>query len=234
MKKIVFGLLAVLSLTLFSCLDDDGYSLNNYWVGFGILKVESDAYIIVLDDGDVLKPVAWNYYPGSGDFKDGSRVLVNFTILDEELNQDETVSQYLVKVNEIQDVLMKGIFELTEENADSLGYDPIVVKDYWVSDSLLNFKLKYWGYNRTHFLNLIQDSTDLVTNDGKLKLALRHNANNDETAVPYTAFVSFSLNSLREEGKDSVAVQISSTDYDDVTHSFNFVFNYSELELPNQ
>lgn len=236
MKKIIFGLLAVLSIAFVSCLnDDDGYSLGDYWVGFGILKVESDSYKIILDEGEVLKPVAWNYNPANDDdFGDGSRVLVNFTILDEDLNTDGTVNQYLVKVNDIQSVLMKGVLNITEENADSIGADPIIVQEYWMTDSLLNFKLKYWGYNHTHFLNLVQDSTDLTTGDGMFKLQLRHNANDDNTAVPYTAFVSFSLNRLRVEGQDSIKVQVSSTDYDEVTHSFNTVFNYSDLELPNQ
>lgn len=236
MKKIILGLLAVLSIAFVSCLDDDdGYSLNDYWVGFGVLKVESDSYTIILDDGEVLRPVAWNYAPGNDDdFDDGSRVLVNFTVLDEVGDGEGNISHYLVKVNDIQSILMKGVLDITEENADSIGNDPIVVQEYWMTDSLLNFKLKYWGYNHTHFLNLVQDSTDLVTGDGALKLELRHNANGDEAAVPYTAFVSFSLNSLRVEGQDSVRIQVSSTDYDEVTHSFNTAFNYSDLELPNQ
>ena len=236
MKKIILGLLAVLSIAFVSCLDfDDGYSLNDYWVGFGVLKVESDSYTIILDDGEVLRPVAWNYALGDDDdLDDGSRVLVNFTVLDEVGDGEGNISHYLVKVNDIQSILMKGVLEITEENADSIGDDPIVVQEYWMTDSLLNFKLKYWGYNHTHFLNLVQDSTDLVTGDGALKLELRHNANGDETAVPYTAFVSFSLNSLRVEGQDSVRIQVSSTDYDEVTHSFYTAFNYSDLELPNQ
>jgi len=232
MKKIVYGLLVALSIVFVSCLDDDdGYSLSDYWVGFGILKIESNSYTIVLDDGVVLKPVAWNYSPENNDeFEDGSRVLVNFTIWDENLGDDGEVDEYLVKVNDIQSILMKGIWNITEETADSIGNDPIIVQEYWMADSLLNFKLKYWGYNEVHFLNLVQDSTDLWTDDGLLKLQLRHNANNDDAAVPYTAYVSFSLNSLRVEEQDSVEIQVSSFDYDEVSHTFNTVFNYSDLE----
>lgn len=235
MKRILFGLLAVLSITLNSCLDDDGYSLGDYWVGFGMLKVESDKYVIVLDNGDVLEPVSWNQTPGyDNDFTDGSRVLVNFTTLSDNSDGTGDPTRYLVKINNIQSILMKGILEITEENAESIGNDPIIVQDYWLTDSLLNFKLKYWGYNHTHFLNLVQDSTDLVAEEGILKLELRHNANDDDTPISYTAFVSFSLNSLREEGKDSVKVRVSSTDYNNVSHTFDAVFDYSELELPNQ
>ncbi len=233
MKRIIYGLLALVCFALVSCLDDDddNYSLGNYWVGFGIFIEDSGSYKIILDDGEVLQPVSWSYnWEGDSDLENGARVLVNFTILDELLNDEQEVELYYVRVNDIQDILMKGILNINEENADSIGNDPIIVKDYWMTDSLLNFKLKYWGYNEIHFLNLIQDSTDLWTDDGLLKLQLRHNANNDDAAVPYTAYVSFSLNALRVAEQDSIEIQVSSVDYDEVSHTFNAVFNYSELE----
>ena len=235
MKKIVFLVMAVLSVALFSCNDDDGYSLGDYWLGFGIIKVESDNYTIILDDGDELEAVAWNVHPENIEWlEDGGRVLVNFTILDDVTDEEGNVTKYLVKVNEISDILMKGILDITEENADSIGNDPIVVQDYWMTDSLLSFKLRYAGYYETHFLNLVQDPTDPVNEDGAIKLELRHNANDDQDAIHFTAYVSFSLNQLRKEGTDVVSLEISSTDYENVTHTFTVDFDYSNLELPNQ
>lgn len=234
MKKLIIGMLALVSIVMMSCSDDDGYSLGDYWVGFGILKVESDAYQIYLDDGSVLKPVAWNIPPWEDDeWTNGSRILVNFTILGDETNENGEVVRYLVKVNEAQKVLMKGVLDITEANADSIGNDPIVVQNYWMTDSLISFKLKYWGYYQVHYLNLVQDPNDPTTEDGVVKLELRHNANDDDESIPYTAYVSFSLNQFREEGKDSIAFEVTSTDYDGVSHTFNDVFDYSELELPN-
>lgn len=234
MKKIEFVMLAILSIAIFSCNDDDGYSLNDQWIGFGMLKNDSGTILIKMDNGDVLKPVAWDYnLNGGDDFGDGSRVLVNFTILDEELNEDGSVNQYLVKINEAREILMKGILTLTNENADSIGNDPLVVKEYWMTDSLLNLKIKYWGYNKVHFINLVQDSTTLLT-DEPIQLELRHNANEDDESLPYSAFVSFSLNQLRVAGKDSITVEINSTDYDGESHSFQQVFNFSDLPLPGQ
>ena len=234
MKKLVIGMLILISVVVMSCSDDDGYSLNDYWIGFGILKVESGAYQIYLDDGAVLKPVAWNIPPWEEDeWKDGSRILVNFTILEDETNETGEVESYLVKVNEAKKILMKGVLDITEENADSIGNDPIVVQKYWMTDSLISFKLKYWGYYQVHYLNLVQDPDEATTEDGKVRLELRHNANGDEESIPYTAYVSFTLNQFREEGKDSIVFEISSTDYDGVTHTFDEVFDYSELELPN-
>ncbi len=234
MKKIAFGLLAIMSIAIISCLDDDGYSLNDRWLGFGMVQDNSGVKLIKMDDGAVLRPIAWEYGLNFGeDFTSGTRLLLNFTILDEILNDDGTVGQYQVKVNDATEVLMKGILQINEENMDSIGNDPIVVQEYWMTDSLLNFKLKYWGYNKTHFLNLVQESEEPVLED-PVKLELRHNANDDEEALSYTAFVSFSLNQLRVAGKDSIVVEISSTDYEGVTHTFQEVFNYSDLPSIDQ
>ncbi|WP_346864202.1 NigD-like C-terminal domain-containing protein [uncultured Draconibacterium sp.] len=73
---------------------------------------------------------------------------------------------------------------------------------------------------------------DLTADDQPIQLELRHNANEDSESIPYTAFVSFSLNSLRIAGLDSVSFQITSTDYDGEVYTEDGVFNYSDLELP--
>lgn len=233
MKKIGFVLLSVISIAIFSCIDDEGYSLNDQWIGFGMYVSESGTMLIKMDDGTVLRPVAWEYGLNEGeDFNDGSRLLINFTILGEDLNSDGSVNQYLVKINEASEILLKGIVTLTEENADSIGNDPIIVQEYWMTDSLLNLKVKYYGYNKVHFLNLVQESEEPQT-DEPVQLKLRHNTNDDDESLSYTAFVSFSLNQLRIEGKDSITVEIISTDYDGTSNSFQQVFNYTNLSLPN-
>lgn len=233
MKRIVFGLLVALVFTFTACNDDDGYSLNDMWVGFGVLTGdEPGTYNIVMDNKDLLVPVASNYPGWQTKFDSGDRVLTNYTILDEELNEDGSVKLYYVKINDIDDILMKGIMDITEENADSIGNDPIIVEDYWMTDSLLSFKLKYWGLNGIHFLNLVKQPGDITAEDQPIQLELRHNANGDDESVPYTAFVSFSLNSLRINELDSVQFKFSSTDYEGTTRSNEEVFNYEDLELP--
>ncbi|QIA07813.1 NigD1/NigD2 family lipoprotein [Draconibacterium halophilum] len=233
MKKLAFGILMGLLVAFTSCLDDDdNYSLGDYWIGFGIYKGDGEGVgSLVMDNGYVLVPAATS---GSGWFhniSDGDRILVNYTILDE----DETSSseeRYFVKINDISDVLMKGILDITEENEDSIGNDPIIVEDAWITDSLLSFRLKYWGYNETHFLNLVKEPGELTADDQPIQLELRHNANEDEESVPYTAYVSFSLNSLRINGLDSVRFEVVATDYQGIAYQDSGVFNYSNLELP--
>jgi hypothetical protein len=233
MKKLAFGILMGLLVVFTSCLDDDdGYSLGDYWIGFGIYKGDdAGAVSLVMDNGSVLIPAAATRPGWYLDFTDGDRVLVNYTILDED-ESSSAVERYLVKVNDISDVLMKGIMDITEEIEDSIGNDPIIVEDAWISDSLLNFRLKYWGYNKTHFLNLVKEPGELTAADQPFQLELRHNANDDQESVPYTAYVSFSLNSLHVDGLDSVRFEVNAIDYDGVAYQDSGVFNYSNLELP--
>lgn len=233
MKKLAFGILMGLLVVFTSCLDDDdGYSLGDYWIGFGIYNGDGEsAGELVMDNGYVLVGVAANYPQWYKDFSNGDRVLVNYTILDED-NTSSSEERYFVKVNDISDVLMKGIMDITEEIEDSIGNDPIIVEDAWITDSLLSFRLKYWGQNKIHFLNLVKQPGELTADDQPIQLELRHNANDDVQSIPYTAYVSFSLNSLRINGLDSVQFEVTATDYDGEVYQDNGVFNYSDLELP--
>lgn len=231
MKKIVFGILVAFVFVFTACNNDDGYSLNDMWVGFGVLKGEDPgSYEIIMDNKAVLVSVA-SSSPGWQDhFDSGDRVLVNYTILDEDLNSDGSVNFYYVKVNGIDDILMKGILDITPEIEDSIGNDPIIVEKYWVTDSLLNFKLKYWGYNEIHFLNLVKQPGEVIADDQPIQLELRHNANDASDSVPYTAFVSFSLNELRIDGLDSVRFEFTSTDYDGIKFTEECVFHYNDFD----
>ena len=230
MKKIVLGLTIVLAVMFSACNDDEGYSLNDMWVGFGVLTGEQGSYNIMMDNKDNLVPIAANYPGWQTKFETGERVLVNYTILDDDLTGTPI---YYVKVNNIEDILMKGVMDITPEIEDSIGNDPIIVEDYWMTDSLLSFKLKYWGgYGVIHYLNLVKEPGELTEESQPIQLELRHNANDDEDAILYTAYVSFSLNSLRINGLDSVQFEFTSSDYDGAEHLEQEFFNYVDLELP--
>lgn len=239
MKKYVFAILAALATFLTGCLEDeDSYSLGRYWVGFGIIdqiNTEPLEYEIKMDNGDVLVPVASDYYHhwyyhGTEDahtrLKDGDRILINYTILGDELDNDGEVLEYYVKVNSVKKVLMKGILDITEENQDSIGNDPIIVKDVWMTDSLLNMEIKYWGRYKTHYINLVKQPGELTAADQPIELELRHNANGDPEDIPYAAYVSFKLDSLEIEGLESVGFKVTSTDYDGEVFEYNGDYNY--------
>ena len=232
MKRLVFGILVGVLFVLASCSNDDGYSLGNFWIGFGIVE-DVDDYKIVLDDGEVLYAVAFNEYdpnyPGNDDkIETGDRVFLNFTILGDKIDEAGEVVAYNVKINRAKKVLTKGILDITEENQDSIGNDPIIVKDCWMANDLLNFELKYYGRYQIHYINLVKEPGDLTVEDQPFELELRHNANEDSEDIPYTAFVSFKLDSLQVAGVDSVHFRVTNTDYDGELFEFEGVYNYGE------
>lgn len=241
MKKIVFGIIAGLMMVVTGCFDDDeGYSLNDMWVGFGMIEqVSSDPveYKINMDNGDVLVPVAsgyhrpW-YYQGTDDpesrLKTGERVLVNYTVIGDETNDEGEVDQYLVKLNSVKKILLKGILDITEENQDSIGNDPVIVRDCWKTDSLLNFEIKYWGRYEVHYINLVKQAGNLSVDNQPIELELRHNNNGDVEDIPYAAYVSFNLKALQINGLDSVEFRVTSTDYEGDLFEYTGVYHYGE------
>ena len=123
---------------------------------------------------------------------------------------------------------MKGILDITPENQDSIGNDPIVVQKYWITNNLLNLELKYWGRKEIHFINLVKQPGVLTSAGQPFELEIRHNSNNDEESIPYKALVSFKLDGLQVAGIDSVRFKVKSTDYDDKLHEFEGVYKYGE------
>ena len=225
MKRYVLIILLGLIFTITGCLDDDGYSLNDMWVGFGMVEqVNSDPmdYRIHMDNGDVLMPVAsgyqlpW-YYQGTND--PNSRL---------KTGDDGNIDLYQVKVNSVKKILLKGILDITEENRDSIGNDPVIVRNCWQTDGLLNFEIKYWGRYEVHYINLVKKPGELTGESQPVELELRHNANGDLEDIPYSAFVSFRLEEIQVAGLDSVRFIVTSTDYDGKEFEYEGVYRYHE------
>ena len=232
MKKIVFGILIGSLLILTGCLDDDGYSVGNQWIGFGVIQNVNNLKV-KMDNGDLLKPVSYNntaYY--NFETRDGldvgDRVFLNFTILDDSVDDSTEVTTYFVTLNSLEEVLLKQIMDITPEKEDSIGNDPIIVKDTWIANNMLNFKLKYWGRYETHFINLVKQPGVLTADDQPIQLELRHNNNNDDDAIPYTAYVSFRLDSLMVNGLDSVRFDVTCEDYDGEPFLYEGTYVYGE------
>lgn len=226
MKKLLFALPLLLgTILLSSCSDDDGYSLNDYWLTTGTFIETSDYYYVITDEGDKLWPSASNI--SSSDHDDGDRILVNYTILD--AASSDTIYDYYVKVNATSDILTKGLFTFTLETddaiKDSIGHDPITIKDTWFTDDYLNIEFEYGGGLGIHYISLVKDDEDLTTENGELILELRHNKNDDPYNYVQWGLASFDLTELQEEGMESVNIYIRAIDKNG-TYQYNKVLGY--------
>lgn len=231
MKKLVFLLTGTLIFLLTACLEDndDHYSLNNFWIGFGVITGQTGDYEIVLDNHDLLIPIASEYGNWQNHFKAGDRVWMNYTILGDKTDSLNNRTIYYAKINQIEKVLKKDIITMQPEMEDSIGNDPIIVDDAWIADSLITFQLRYKGYNRTHLLNLVLPDDSPLSDASPIELELRHNAHEDAEEILYQAFVSFSLNRLQISGSDSVQVHIVWNNYEGTNHTLDRVFHYGHL-----
>ena len=226
MKRLLkFSLVGLLAVSLFSCdlNDDDSYSLGKYWIGFGIISTDGSSYTVKMDNGSELFPVDGYYHWNTED--DSSRVMVNYTILDDKLVNDEQ-KQYYVRINSVQDVLYKGILDITPEIEDSIGNDPIHVEDAWTTNNMLTFQLQYFGSSQVHYVNLVKQPGEITTADEPIQLELRHNDKDDLPNYHMSAFVTFDLSSLKIAGQDSVNFQVTGKDFEGETYTYNGVYKY--------
>lgn len=193
-------------LVLTGCFDDNENS-DKYWVDIATVENpdQKNEFFFRLDNNTLMwteASVLANYKPA-----DGQRIIANYTILS---NKKATgLYDYDVRINDIYEVLTKGIFSVTPATQDSIGNDSIYVeeKSVWVGSNYLNVEFLYQGYNKTHFINLVVDSLKTY-NDGKIHLEFRHNANNDEPVYNQRGVASFDLSTLKNNLADSVNLAI--------------------------
>ncbi len=205
-KKLFLVLTVVLFLGFSGCDDDNGYSLGKFWISTATIETTgSNSYVIVTDDGDRLFPSASDV--PCFDVKDKQRVWVNFTVLGEGSGNID----YLVKVNDMSEILTKGILYLTAQNNDSIGDDPVKIKNYWISGDFLTIRFTYGGGKRIHYINLVQDAENPVNNEGKPVLLFRHNRKDDPANYLLHGTVSFNLFNLRVNGQTSVQFVLKAT-----------------------
>lgn len=206
----------LLGIIFTSCLkDDDSYSVGDFIVTFGTIEKKSSGnndYVIHLDAGDKVVPLATSV-PWF-DIKDNQRVLVNFNPLSDEKLTDSTLT-YFAKINGLRDILFKGVKKYTEVADDSMGHDPIIIRESWISKTggILTIDLKYYTQGSVHYINLI-DNGEANGIDKPFVLELRHNARGDRKDYPATGFVSFKLDYLKFQGKHETKFFVRYTDYE--------------------
>ncbi len=192
MKK--YALIFLLpAFALMSCSDDDGYSLDKFWVSMATVENPNNenAFYLRLDNNDLLWTAASNfinYRP-----QNGQRIIADYTILNDK--PAGSPYQHDVKLNDAYNVLTKSIYNITPATQDSIGNDPIGINDMWVGGDFLNVEFYYGGYNKRHFINLVKDNSKEY-NDNRVHLELRHNSYGDANTYRFKGIASFSLTSL--------------------------------------
>jgi hypothetical protein len=220
-KILILTVFLAFGLSFQSCLDDDGYSLGKIWISLGV-TVESDdsgyGYFVRLDNGDTILPIVQSR---PFNVSDSVRVLVNYTILDDVPGSGK---KFLVKINNMNEVLYKKPIPLLPGVSDSLGNDPAEIRKIWIAGDMLNIEFDYYGGGKVHYINLAyapEQQTEV-----SMEFEFRHNARNDMRQYYLSGLASFNLREFRKEGQDSIAFEVKTKTFDGASKTFNGVYKY--------
>lgn len=234
MKKYWF-LLLLPALVFFACSNDDDDDWENYRINIATVENpdNSAGFYLRLDNDRVLKikeTVYPNYKP-----KTGQRILAAYTLQDNK-EKDESYD-YNIRLYDAYNVLTKDIFNITPATQDSIGNDPVGIREMWIGSNYLNVRFYYQGYGRTHFINLVKDDSKEYQ-DGKTHLEFRHNANGDIPYYWWDGIASFNLLSLVVEpynkATNVIDLAIHVKDFNGNDRVFNLKYDYANKDTTNK
>lgn len=194
MKKsslFLFAMLFALLPVLQSCSDDDGYSIGDIGRDWATVRTTGGGgYFLIGDTWGSMWPAATSI-PW---FKpvDGERAIVLFNPLQDNFEGYNVA----VKVERIYPVLTKTVEELTAENNEEYGNDPITIYegDMWLGGTYLNLIFQQRiPTKEKHRISLVRNTTESYEEDGYVHLELRYNTYKDESDYWQLAPVSFNV-----------------------------------------
>ncbi|MFN8206186.1 MAG: NigD-like C-terminal domain-containing protein [Bacteroidales bacterium] len=208
-------LLAFMVLTAAACNKEE----PQYYSALGVLAIQADSTIIETDDNERLL-VLNRANPGAG-YSNRDRVIADFSLAG---GVKPAGIDYLVNIERLEKVLFKPVKEITAENSDSVGNDPMAVRNIWLAKDFLNLSFGFYGGNQTHYINLVRQPGELPQDT--VELEIRHNDRDDSGYYALRGFVSFDLSSLRSSQADSVIIKVSAKEFDSRTYTGNFTYKY--------
>ena len=207
----LLSLVIILTISLASCTKE-GIDLGKFNLSYGVIVGTNPDYSVKLDNGTTLT-IQVIRVPQRV-VKDGQRVLVDYTVLEE----DKTPSANAVPatqpviLNYIYDILAKNVIMSsavnTVEKNDSIGHDYIDVLDSWVGSKYLNIHFEVLRENPVtkHMISLVYDEERSTATDKYF--TLRHNAFGDRRAYNSFGRVSFNIENILSTISDGSNVKI--------------------------
>lgn len=184
---IIALLLFALAPLFQSCLNDND---DNLFLAIATYHTadHGDVYF-VLDDGARMFAGSQNV----GNLEEGQRAYLYFYTLDEPM----TGYEYNIRLRDIQPILTKSPFVMTEETVDSIGNDRINITNMWFGDGFLNIQFRFLGTRYPsvlHMINLVYNETEgsgEADEEGYITLEFRHNAYDDHPLEVLNGIVAF-------------------------------------------
>ncbi|PWD98324.1 NigD1/NigD2 family lipoprotein [Marinilabilia rubra] len=220
MRRMFFALIiGALGLFFTGCLDDDNDTTPVQYFELGMTKVGDADQMQVVTDSELTLEFAT--FPENYEFEADTRVMVKYSV--NERGEEGDSYDYLVDVYSIQDVVLKEIIELNEENRDTIGTDQLSINDVWVSGGFLNIDFSFYGTDEVHYFNLVKDPLEQPDSPNEVNLQIRHDARGDDALSRYRGLMSFYLESLQVEGEDSLNLKFPNQGF--------YAAPFSEIEV---
>lgn len=247
MKKKLFGVwcsLVLIAGTFTACDDDDGYSLDKYWVGMATVEAPgaTEAFPVggttpfwfTLDNGATLWPAAFNPYLSGVTLQNQHRVVADFTLLS---GEKDGYSHY-IRLNDLRKVLTKNIDTVTVQTPDTSvlrGKDPVDMEEVWIGDGFINIEFDYFGSpGHPHYINLVMNEENAGPNpaNGVWSLQFVHDATGDSRIRAYRGIVSFRIPDTLPAGVNQIKITALDTDGETETEIINYTSGQNdEVEL---
>ena len=177
-NKSTLIVLSVILLLFFSSCDKKESRLVDYFVEIATVVKTESLLTILLDNGTVLTPENTNKL----DFKDGDRVMINYTPLD----------KGFININSIRAILLANIQE--KGYPEMLETSPVKVISVWVSGNYLNISFQVDHHSKPHTIGLFRDMQA-----EKPTLFFSYSRRDDPPGAPNLSYASFNLESLNKQ-----------------------------------
>lgn len=211
----IYFVVGILALLWAGCEHEE----TTYYASLGVIRITEDSIIIESDAGNRL--LVNNPSSVNSDIVDSTRVLADFSLIETPLPPG---IDYVIQLISIEKVLFKPVIELTEQNSDSIGNDPLQVSNLWLVRDFLNLSFNYLGGGNPHYINLVRPEGPLPQDT--IAIEIRHNDRNDSETYLYNALVTFDLTSLQNEVADSVILHIRAKEFENRYYDAYFTYKY--------
>lgn len=221
MRKMKWLLLLILPLLFASCLENDDDPTQYYDLG-EIYSFTGGVYILT-DANEML----FSSVSIDDEFEIGNRVLVLYTKVSE--GTEQSTYDYSISIDDINKVLTKPIFLVSDENRDTLENDGAYMNAAWISRNYLNVDFIFYGYNKSHIFTLAYDTAHQdVANEYVMEFL--HDANNDSQTNEYRGIISYNLNSFDFSGEPPYKIRFRYKDIYGGTQNFTINYTPSDSE----
>jgi len=213
-RNSLFYFLVCFSLIYASCSKDEN---PEYFSVLGTVVKANDSTFVVSDEDERLLV---NNASALSTINNNERIIAYFSMSD--MAKPAGVD-YVIDIYNFSPVLFKPVIELTPNIIDSIGNDPMTVRDLWLAKDYLNLNFEYYGSgNKIHYINLTRTPGEVATDT--VLVEIKHNARLDPENYALNGFVSFDLQPLKSEGIDSLILHVRAKGYNNNT--FNKFFTY--------